>query len=356
MKLRCVRCGAEFKVPDAAEGVVVCPICGARYRRGPSSGATGQTVIPKAQAADPTAPMKAVLPDSVSAAAASAPPPSFDAEAPTPRPATPKTPSPPPRPVSAQPAAGQETPTRELAAQSDAHLPIFFAGDLVAGRYKIKSFLARGGMGEVYEAEDLELTSEVALKTVDPRVAEDEHAIERFKREIQLARRVTHPNACRIFDVGFHPYRTALPSFSHHGACCAAKLWLRVCAARGPMAPATALPVLRQVAAGLAAAHKAGIIHRDFKSENVFSSRPRRGSWLAGRGRGLRHRARAREDAANAKLTMAGGVIGTPASCRLNNSGEAMTPGVRHLRPRIGDVRGGDRPPPSRAIRRSPRR
>ncbi|MEO8502846.1 MAG: tetratricopeptide repeat protein [Acidobacteriota bacterium] len=336
MKLRCVRCGADFKVPDATEGVVACPICGARYRRGPSSGATSQTVIPKVQVTEPTPPtppMRAIPP--ITPVSVVTDPPSassspLDTEAPTPRPATARTPSAavsPPRQVSAPASAGQDTPTRELAAQGDAHLPIFFAGDLVAGRYKIKSFLARGGMGEVYEAEDLELNSEVALKTVDPRVAEDERAIERFKREIQLARRVTHPNACRIFDVGFHPlpHGSAIVFLTMEllrGETLAARL-----RREGPMPPATALPVLRQVAAGLGAAHKAGIIHRDFKSENVFLvPDPGEEAGLRavvadfGIARG------AVEDAANAKLTMAGGVIGTPAYMSPEQlSGDTMT-------------------------------
>ena len=77
-------------------------------------------------------------------------------------------------------------------------------GALVAGRYRIERFVAQGGMGAVYEAEDLELKETVALKTIRPELAGDERAVERFKREIHLARRVTHPNVCRIFDIGFH--------------------------------------------------------------------------------------------------------------------------------------------------------
>src|SRR5688500_1003986 len=70
--------------------------------------------------------------------------------------------------------------------------PRFVAGDLLSGRYKVVRFIAEGGMGEVYEAEDLALGEKVALKTVRPDVAGDGKAIERFKREIQLARKVTH--------------------------------------------------------------------------------------------------------------------------------------------------------------------
>lgn len=74
----------------------------------------------------------------------------------------------------------------------------FEAGHVVAGRYRIVRFIARGGMGEVYEAEDLELHGSVALKTIRPEVAEDAVAVERFRREIQIARKVTHPSAAAI--------------------------------------------------------------------------------------------------------------------------------------------------------------
>src|SRR5262249_60959341 len=79
---------------------------------------------------------------------------------------------------------------------------MYKAGDLVAERYKIVRPLGEGGMGEVYEAEDLLLKEHVALKTLRDPVTNDETTVARFKREIQLARKVTHPNVCRLFDVG----------------------------------------------------------------------------------------------------------------------------------------------------------
>src|SRR5687767_8727761 len=86
-----------------------------------------------------------------------------------------------------------------------ASVPAFQASDIVADRYRIVRFIARGGMGEVFEAEDLELGGRVALKTVHLEATEREAALKRFKREIHLARKVTHPNVCRIFDLGRHP-------------------------------------------------------------------------------------------------------------------------------------------------------
>ena len=82
--------------------------------------------------------------------------------------------------------------------------PAFSRDEVIAGRYRIVRFIARGGMGEVYEAEDLELGVHVALKTLRSDAEGRTEAAERFKREIQLARQVTHPNVCRIFDLVRH--------------------------------------------------------------------------------------------------------------------------------------------------------
>src|SRR5438270_6750536 len=72
-------------------------------------------------------------------------------------------------------------------------------GEVLAGRFRIVRFIAKGGMGEVYEAEDLELHENVAIKTILPEIASKPKAIEQFKHEIQLSRKVTHANVCRIF-------------------------------------------------------------------------------------------------------------------------------------------------------------
>src|SRR3954447_5645688 len=77
-------------------------------------------------------------------------------------------------------------------------------GEVLAGRYRIATFLGRGAVGEVYEAFDRELGEAVAVKILRPEIARDERALQRFKREIQLARRVTHPNVCRAFDLVHH--------------------------------------------------------------------------------------------------------------------------------------------------------
>jgi eukaryotic-like serine/threonine-protein kinase len=74
----------------------------------------------------------------------------------------------------------------------------------VARRYVIQRFITRGGMGEVYEAFDRELSQRVALKTVTSTASDNSSAVRRLKAEVQLARRVSHANVCRIYDLGTH--------------------------------------------------------------------------------------------------------------------------------------------------------
>src|SRR5208283_3778930 len=74
--------------------------------------------------------------------------------------------------------------------------------EIVAGRFRIIRYIAEGGMGTVYEAEDLRLNDRVALKTIRADIASNPKVVERFKREILLGKKVTHPNVCRIHDLG----------------------------------------------------------------------------------------------------------------------------------------------------------
>jgi serine/threonine protein kinase/tetratricopeptide (TPR) repeat protein len=137
-------------------------------------------------------------------------------------------------------------------------------GDLLADRYDIIRFLASGGMAHVYEANDRMLGVHVALKTIRAEVAGDPAYLERFRREIQLARVVTHRNVCRVFDLGIHE---TMPFFTMEML---AGETLRARLSRGPMPFAEARPLIDQMVAALAAAHAAGVVHRDFKSGNVM--------------------------------------------------------------------------------------
>ncbi len=150
----------------------------------------------------------------------------------------------------------------------------FAPDEVVAGRFRIVGFIAAGGMGEVYEVEDVELKKRIALKTIRPEIARDRDALDRFKREIHLSHRITHPNVCRIFDI-FHHTRERAGGGSETVTFLTMELLEgRTLADRlrqdGPMAADEALPLLRQMASALAAAHKVGVVHRDFKSGNVI--------------------------------------------------------------------------------------
>jgi serine/threonine protein kinase/tetratricopeptide (TPR) repeat protein len=152
---------------------------------------------------------------------------------------------------------------------------VFTPGQVLAGRFKVVRFMARGGMGEVYEVEDLELNERVAIKTARFESSRGANDVERFRREIQLARKVTHPNVCRTFDVFRHVSADAAKGSSTEILLVSMELLegksldKRVRGANR-MTTDEALPIVTQLCAGLQAAHNAGVIHRDFKSSNVM--------------------------------------------------------------------------------------
>jgi serine/threonine protein kinase len=145
----------------------------------------------------------------------------------------------------------------------------FAPGDLIAGRFLVVRLLGAGGLGEVYEATDQALGTPVALKVLGASVAKDPVMLERFRREIQNARRITHPNVCRVFDLGIHPAADQQRFFVTMEVLPGESLgaYLR---SRPALSTAEALPILTQLAAGLQAAHDSGVIHRDLKPANVM--------------------------------------------------------------------------------------
>jgi serine/threonine protein kinase/tetratricopeptide (TPR) repeat protein len=126
-------------------------------------------------------------------------------------------------------------------------------------------------MGEVYEAEDRTLATRIALKVIRPETADNPQAEARFKREVQLAREVSHPNVCRLHDVGIHRSGGNEVLFLTMELLTGTSL-RDLLVRDGPLSPVEALPIVEQMAAALDAAHAAGIIHRDFKSANVMVS------------------------------------------------------------------------------------
>jgi serine/threonine protein kinase len=140
----------------------------------------------------------------------------------------------------------------------------FVPGDMVAGRYRIIALLGKGGMGEVYRADDLNLGQEVALKFL-PEAATNEESLERFRTEVRIARQISHPNVCRVYDIGEAQGQIYL-SMEYIDGEDLASLLRRI----GRLPSDKAVEIARKVCAGLAAAHNKGVLHRDLKPANIM--------------------------------------------------------------------------------------
>jgi serine/threonine-protein kinase len=141
----------------------------------------------------------------------------------------------------------------------------FLPGATIAGRYRIIALLGRGGMGEVYRADDLTLGQPVALKFLPPSVANHPATLERFRNEVRIARKVSHPNVCRVYDLGEVDGHVFL-SMEYVDGEDLGSLVRRI----GKLPHDKALEVARKLCAGLAAAHEKGVLHRDLKPANVM--------------------------------------------------------------------------------------
>jgi serine/threonine-protein kinase len=141
----------------------------------------------------------------------------------------------------------------------------FLPGTVLAGRYRIVALLGRGGMGEVYRADDLKLGEPVALKLLPERLSHDPDGRARLLAEVKLARSVGHPSVCRVYDVGETEGLVFL-SMEYVDGENLASLLRRV----GRLPEDRAIQVAREICAGLAAAHDRGILHRDLKPANVM--------------------------------------------------------------------------------------
>jgi serine/threonine-protein kinase len=141
----------------------------------------------------------------------------------------------------------------------------FLPGTVLAGRYRVAGLLGRGGMGEVYRATDLTLGQAVALKFLPEATANDDRALARFYNEVRIARQVTHPNVCRVYDVGvaegLHYISMEFVDGEDLGS-----LLRRI----GRLPVDKAVETARKLCAGLSAAHEKGVLHRDLKPANVM--------------------------------------------------------------------------------------
>ncbi|HEY0159161.1 MAG TPA: serine/threonine-protein kinase [Thermoanaerobaculia bacterium] len=141
----------------------------------------------------------------------------------------------------------------------------FIPGDVVAGRYRIVGLLGRGGMGEVYRADDLKLAQPVALKFLAESLSSNGAALARFHREVSLSRQISHRHVCRVYDIGEHAGMHFL-SMEYVRGEELSSLLKRI----GRLPLDKALETARQLCAGLAAIHAAGVLHRDLKPANVM--------------------------------------------------------------------------------------
>src|SRR5262245_12900181 len=138
-------------------------------------------------------------------------------------------------------------------------------GAMIAGRYRIVGLLGRGGMGEVYRADDVRLGQTVALKFLPREMSADPVWRERFFAEVRITRQLSHPNICRVYDISDWDGRHFLSMEFIDGEDLASLLH-RI----GHLSNEKALAIARQLAAGLAVAHERGVLHRDLKPANIM--------------------------------------------------------------------------------------
>ena len=164
--------------------------------------------------------------------------------------------------------------TRTIAVSQPASSPASLTGRFVAGamlaagRYRIVNLLGRGGMGEVYQAEDLKLRQMVALKFLPAAAAFDAGMLARFHNEVRIARQVAHQNVCRVYDIG-EADGVPFLSMEYLDGDDVATLLVGI----GKLPYDKALDASRKICAGLAAAHDKGVIHRDLKPQNIMMTR-----------------------------------------------------------------------------------
>ncbi len=157
---------------------------------------------------------------------------------------------------------GPKSPRSGIARDSDHG---FTPGTVIANRYRISALLGRGGMGEVYRADDLALDQPVALKYLMTNLSADATWLDRFRHEVRVARQISHANLCRVYDIGDWEGEHFISMEYIDGENLAA-LQRRI----GRLPADKALDIAHQICAGLAAAHAKGVLHRDLKPANIM--------------------------------------------------------------------------------------
>ncbi|MBX3367928.1 MAG: serine/threonine protein kinase [Phycisphaeraceae bacterium] len=166
------------------------------------------------------------------------------------------------------------TPTERIDASGESGLSSSFEdrfppGTMLAGRYRIVARLGAGGMGAVYRAEDLSLGQVVALKFLPREVTGDPVRVARLRQEVRVGREVSHPAVCRVYDIGEHHGERGVETFltmEYIDGEDLSSLLRRI----GALPREKAMQIVRQVCAGLAAAHERGVLHRDLKPANIM--------------------------------------------------------------------------------------
>ena len=172
------------------------------------------------------------------------------------------------RAVSAPASAGSSILASSAASRlvvTPARLGRFGPGTILAGRYQIIELLGKGGMGEVYRANDLTLDQDVALKFLPENMSGNPAMLARFHGEVRIARQVSHPNVCRVYDIGEVEGQLFL-SMEYVSGEDLASLLRRI----GRLPSDKGVEFARKICAGLAAAHEKGVLHRDLKPANIM--------------------------------------------------------------------------------------
>ncbi|HEX5058134.1 MAG TPA: protein kinase [Kofleriaceae bacterium] len=143
-------------------------------------------------------------------------------------------------------------------------------GTLLAGRYHITELVGEGGMGAVYAAHDEDLDEDIALKVLRPELGRDADFHRRLKAEVRLARRVSHPNVCRVHDIGIDDELVFVTMELVRGNTLRERLAETIAGRAAPLDLAQIVDIVVQIGSALSAAHRAGVIHRDVKPDNVI--------------------------------------------------------------------------------------